>query len=153
MSVPYAIAKLAFSLVMVFSYPLLCDPARSALDQLLAKMVVRGSAERLATWNGLYQFRHYTETFLLVAIPTAIAVFAANMAALFMDVFSSLCGSLLVFIFPSLYFIKLATPKMYNYRIHNWEKSLVAVNIFVGSAVAIIGTFDSVKNIVKAILR
>ncbi len=151
MSVPYAIAKLAFSLVMVFSYPLLCDPARSALDQLIGKLVVRGSAERHATWTNLYQFRHYTETFLLVAIPTAIAVFATNMAALFMDVFSSLCGSLLVFIFPSLYFLKLATPKMYNYRIHTWEKSLVAVNVTVGSTVAIIGTFDSVKNIIKAI--
>lgn len=153
MSVPYAIAKLAFSLVMVFSYPLLCDPARSALDQLVTKLVVGGSAERLATWSSLYQLRHYTETFILVAVPTIIAVCAASMAALFMDVFSSLCGSLLVFIFPSLYFVKLAAPRMYNYRIHSWEKSLVAVNIFVGAAVAIIGTFDSVKNIIAAVLR
>lgn len=153
MTVPYAIAKMAFSLVMIFSYPLLCDPARETLDLLLGKMYVRGSAERLSSWTKIYQLRHYTQTFILVAVPTLIAVFAADLAALFLDVFSSLCGSLLTFIFPSLYFVKLAAPKMYNFRIHMWEKGFVGVNLLVGTAVAIIGTFDSVKNIIMAFLK
>lgn len=147
MSVPYAIAKLAFASVMVFSYPLICDPARSALDQLITRLVLFRAPQRHATWSRLGQLRHYFETVLLVALPTFIAVTAANYAALFLDIFSSLCGSLLVFIFPSLYFMKLARPKMYNFKIHGWERVLIFVNIFVGVSVAIIGTFDSIWTI------
>lgn len=149
MSVPYAIAKLAFASVMVFSYPLICDPARSALDQLIARLFLYRSPERGATWARLGQTRHYFETVILVALPTLIAVTAANYAALFLDIFSSLCGSLLVFIFPSLYFMKLSHPKMYNFRIHRWERVLIFVNIFVGCSVAAIGTFDSIWTISK----
>ena len=152
MSVPYAIAKLAFASVMVFSYPLLCDPARSALDQLITRLILFRSPERHSSWARLTQFRHYFETVLLVALPTLIAVTAAKFAALFLDIFSSLCGSLLVFIFPSLYFLKLAQPKMYNFRIHHWERTLIFVNIFVGVTVAVIGTFDSIWTI-ATILR
>lgn len=151
MTIPYAVAKLAFASVMVFSYPLLCDPARSALDQLLTRLFVRGSSERFSTWTKYGQLRHYLETVLLVALPTIIAVTAADYAALFLDIFSSLCGSLLVFIFPALYFVKLSHPKMYNYRIHFWERSLVFVNLFVGAAVAIVGTLDSVLTIMKSV--
>ena len=148
MSIPYAIAKLAFASVMVCSYPLICDPARSALDQLVTRLVlIKASPERHSTWSRYGQLRHYLETVLLVALPTLIAVTAANMAALFLDIFSSLCGSLLVFIFPSLYFLKLSHPKMYNFKIHNWERALIFVNIFVGVSVAIIGTFDSIWTI------
>ena len=143
MTMSYAIAKLAFASVMVFSYPLLCDPARSALDQLITRLVLFRAPERHSSWARLFQLRHYTETILLVAVPTLIAVTAAKFAALFLDIFSSLCGSLLVFIFPSLYFMKLAQPKMYNFKIHSWERALIFVNIFVGVSVAIIGTFDS----------
>ena len=152
MSIPYAIAKLAFASVMVFSYPLLCDPARSALDQLITRLVLFRSPERHSSWSRLTQLRHYIETILLVALPTLIAVTAANFAALFLDIFSSLCGSLLVFIFPSLYFLKLAQPKMYNFRIHSWERAFIFVNIFVGVSVALIGTFDSIWTIIR-ILR
>lgn len=147
MSFSYAVAKLAFSSVMVFSYPLICDPARSALDQLITRLVLFGAPERHAKWSRLGHFRHYFETVLLVALPTFIAVTAANYAALFLDIFSSLCGSLLVFIFPSLYFMKLAQPKLYNFKIHFWERVLIFVNIFVGVSVAIIGTFDSIWTI------
>ena len=143
MTMSYAIAKLAFASVMVFSYPLLCDPARSALDQLITRLVLFRAPERHSSWARLFQLRHYTETILLVAVPTLIAVTAAKFAALFLDIFSSLCGSLLVFIFPSLYFMKLAQPKMYNFKIHSWERALIFVNILVGVSVAIIGTFDS----------
>jgi amino acid permease len=147
MSVSYAIAKLAFASVMVFSYPLICDPARSALDQLITRLILFRAPERHATWSRLGHFRHYFETVLLVALPTFIAVTAANYAALFLDIFSSLCGSLLVFIFPSLYFMKLSRPKLYNFKIHIWERVLIFVNIFVGVTVAIIGTFDSIWTI------
>lgn len=150
MTFPYAIAKLAFASVMVFSYPLLCDPARSALDQLITRLVLfRSPPERHSSWAHVAKLRHYAETALLVLIPTLIAVTAAKFAALFLDIFSSLCGSLLVFIFPSLYFLKLAQPKMYNFKIHSWERVLVFVNIFVGITVAIIGTFDSIWTIVR----
>lgn len=152
MSVPYAIAKLAFASVMVFSYPLICDPARSALDQLITRLVlIKASPSRHASWARFTQLRHYLETVLLVALPTVIAVTAANYAALFLDIFSSLCGSLLVFIFPALYFRKLAQPKLFNFKIHSWERALIFVNIFVGVTVAVIGTFDSVWTIIKLI--
>jgi amino acid permease len=148
MSVPYAIAKLAFASVMVFSYPLICHPARSALDQLVTRLVlIKAPPQRHLTWSKFGALRHYTETVLLVAIPTLIAVTAADYAALFLDIFSSLCGSLLVFIFPSLYFLKLSHPKMYNFRIHSWERCLIYVNIVVGITVAFIGTFDSFRTI------
>lgn len=149
MTYPYAIAKLAFASVMVFSYPLLCDPARSALDQLITKLVLFRSPERHSSWSHVAKLRHYSETVLLVLVPTLIAVTAAKYAALFLDIFSSLCGSLLVFIFPSIYFMKLAQPKMYNFKIHSWERVLVFVNIFVGISVAAIGTFDSIWTISK----
>lgn len=151
MSVSYAIAKLAFASVMVFSYPLICDPARSALDQLITRVVLYSSPESHVTWSRLGHFRHYFETVLLVTLPTFIAVTAASYAALFLDIFSSLCGSLLVFIFPSLYFMKLARPKFYNFKIHFWERVFIYVNIFVGVSVAIIGTFDSIWTVITLI--
>ena len=150
-SISYAIAKLAFASVMVFSYPLVCDPARSALDQLVTRLVLFRAPQRQAGWSRIIQLRHYLETVILVALPTLIAVTAANYAALFLDIFSSLCGSLLVFIFPSLYFLKLSQPKMYNYQIHSWEKVLIYVNLFVGTTVAFIGTLDSIWTIINVI--
>jgi amino acid permease len=152
MTIPYAIAKLAFASVMVCSYPLLCHPARSALDQLICRVCVGSSPTRAQKWVSMAQTRHYCETIVLVAVPTAIAVFAADLAALFLDVFSSLCGSLIVFVFPALYFLKLAQPKLYNFRVHRWERAFVGVNVFVGISVAIMGTFDSVKTMARVLM-
>ena len=153
MSAPYAVAKLAFAAVMVCSYPLLCAPARSALDQLVGRVLVRQAPTRAHAWARLASTRHYCETLLLVALPTAVAVCAADLAALFLDVFSSLCGSLIVFVFPALYFLRLARPKLYNYPVHPWERVLVWVNVLVGCVVAGIGTFDSLASMAKVLLR
>lgn len=134
---PYTIAQIALGIVLVCSYPLLCDPARACLDSL----VFGPSSSVNAT------FRHYLETSLIVAIPSAVAYFTQDKADGFLSLFSGLCGSLLVFVFPALFFLILSRP--FKYSVGKIESTLAYFCIGLGTVLAILSTTVNIMEFVK----
>lgn len=135
---PYTIAQLALVFVLICTFPLLCDPARSCLDALVfgTTSIVPAST------------RHYLETALIVALPTTIAFFAQNKADGFLSLFAGFCGSLLVFAFPGAFFIILS--RRFKYSISPIEKALAYFCVALGAILAILSTFVNVKNLIGA---
>lgn len=128
---PYAIAQLLVALIIILSFPLLCDPARSCIVFLLEK------------WTGPPQTamadvtRNLIITAGLVVYSGLVAVFGDEALLSIMGVFSAFCGSLLMFIFPSVYFLRLS----YKYRMTNLEKILAYGSIVLGVFVLIFGSY------------
>lgn len=135
---PYTIAQLALGFVMICSFPLLCDPARSCLDSLIFSS---SSAVSATT-------RHYLETALIVAVPTAIAFFLKDQAESFLSLFAGFCGSLLVFSFPGAFFVILS--RRFKYSITNTERYLAYFCVGLGIVLAILSTYVSVNTIISS---
>ena len=111
---------------MVFSYRLLCDPARSALDQLITRLVLFRSPGVIPLGLRFTQLRHlHLKQSSLVALPTLIAVTAANFAALF-STFSPVSAVPTCFS-SSRHFISWSLPsrKCTISRIHSWERAFI----------------------------
>lgn len=132
---PYTIAKLLLGFVLICSFPLLCDPARSCLDSLCFGPTSSVSAS----------FRHYLETALIVAVPTTVAFFFAKQANDFLSLFSGFCGSLLVFTFPGIFFIILS--RRFKYSISSVEKSLAYFCVVLGLILALTSTVANVRSL------
>jgi hypothetical protein len=128
----YAIAQLLVSCVIIVSFPLLCDPTKSCVDLLLTKAVGP------AAGNG--QMRNIAITASLVAGSAVVAMFAADAVLPILGAFTSLCGSMLMFIFPAIYFLRLS--KMY--KISMVERLICYGDIAVGLLVMVFGTYFSV---------
>lgn len=143
-STAYAIGQLAMSLVLIASYPLQCDPTRTASDQLLLQLLTSGGHPRL---------RHYLWTVLLVIMPLTIAVTLRAYVMPILEVFSSACGSLLVFILPPYYFLKVAKLDVHNaktaMKVHKLETILAYSNMLFGVVVLVGGTIGAVIDMVK----
>lgn len=125
---PYIIAKLLLGFVLICSFPLLCDPARSCLDSLIfgASSTISATA------------RHYSETALIVAVPTAIAYFCAKEADDFLSFFSGVCGSLLVFTFPGAFFVILS--RKFKFSMSPVEKALAYFCVGLGIVLAVLSS-------------
>ena len=134
---PYVIAKLLLGFVLICSFPLLCDPARSCLDSLIF-----GSSSTVSA-----TVRHYTETGLIVAVPTAVAYFCAKEADNFLSFFSGLCGSLLVFSFPGAFFIILS--RKFKFSISPVEKALAYFCVGLGIVLAILSSIANGDKLVS----
>lgn len=132
---PYTLAKLLLGFVLVCSFPLLCDPARSCLDSLCF-----GSASTVSA-----SLRHYLETGLIVAVPTAIAFFLKDEADGFLSLFSGFCGSLLVFTFPGIFFLILS--RRFKYSMSPAEKVLAYFCVFLGLFLATTSTIANVQSL------
>ncbi|PJF18547.1 Amino acid transporter domain-containing protein [Paramicrosporidium saccamoebae] len=128
----YAIAQLLVSCVIIVSFPLLCDPTKSCVDLLLTKAI--GPA------GGNGQVRNIGITGGLVAGCAVVAMFAADAVLPILGAFTSLCGSMLMFIFPATYFLRLS--KMY--KISMKERIICYIDIAVGLLVMVFGTYFSV---------
>jgi sodium-coupled neutral amino acid transporter 11 len=128
----YAIAQLLVSCVIIVSFPLLCDPTKSCVQFLLTKAIGP------AAGNG--QLRNMAVTAALVSGSAIVAMFAADAVLPILGAFTSLCGSLLMFIFPAIYFLRLGKL----YKISAKEKIVCYVDIIVGIIVMIFGTFFNV---------
>lgn len=121
----YAAGKLAIGATVILSFPLLLDPTRSALDHLLT----RGT-------KGPSAVRHYGVTAALVSVSAIIASQFAKHVQGILNVFSSFAGSLLMFVFPALYFLRM----QYKYPVHATERTIAWVDIIVGAVMAVVGT-------------
>lgn len=135
----YAIARLVVACVILVSYPLLCDPTKSCMDFLVCKW--------LGQPKGNGNIRNLTITASLVISSALVAMVAADQVLPILGLFSSLCGSLLMFIFPALYFLKLENQR---YRISKGEKMVAYVDIVVGAIVLIFGTYFNAQELIRA---
>ena len=133
---PYTIAQLALSFVLICSFPLLCDPARSCLDSL-----VFGPASSVSP-----VLRHYLETALIVVLPASVAYTVQDKADDFLSLFSGFCGSLLVFTFPGSFFLILS--RRFKYSVSKLEKSLAFLCIGLGLVLALLSSAVTLKKIV-----
>lgn len=125
----YAIAQLLVACVIIVSFPLLCDPTKSCVFMLLNKTIGPAPGEG--------QIRNISVTAALVGGSTVVAMFAAKAVLPILGAFTSLCGSLLMFIFPAIYFLKLGKL----YKISPTERILCYVVIVTGVVVMIFGTY------------
>lgn len=131
----YMIGKLLIGLVLVLSYPLLCDPCRSTIDGAIAKITGRPSSKSF--------MRSAAITVGLVSFTTLIAATCADLAGVILDAFVSFSGSLMVFIFPAAFFLKLSN----KYRISIPERILAYVNIVFGLVLMVIGSYFNIKTL------
>lgn len=151
-STAYAVGQFAMSLVLIASYPLQCDPTRTASDQLLMQAVGQSG-----NWlSRHHKVRHYGWTVLYVAVPCLIAVTLRPYVMPILEVFSSACGSLLVFILPPFYFLRVAKLEGVDggkiesgMRVHKWEKVLAYANMLFGAVVLVGGTVGAVIDMVR----
>jgi len=140
MTMPYAIAQLLVGLVVVFSFPLLAGPTRGSIDRLL-EMAFSSSP---AFFERISMIRHFGLTALITSFCVFIAATIPDLALNILGLFSALCGSLLLFIFPSLYFLKLQK----HYRTMTIERSLAYVEIVLGLIVMVMGTYTGIMDMI-----
>ncbi len=139
-TLPYAVAQLLVALVIILSYPLLCDPTKKCVNLLLEKAI--GPPMNRASDHA----RNLALTAGLVASSALIAMYAATAVRPILGAFTSLCGSLLIFIFPSLFFLRLAPGK---YSISGAERAAAYACIAIGIILAIFGTFFNVQKTIS----
>lgn len=132
----YAIAQFAVAVVIIFSFPLLADPARAGFDQIFT-LITGGSSK------GSSMIRHYSITAIIVAVSLIISITCKDVVLTILNVFTALCGSLLMFIFPALYFLRLSP----RYPVSIIERILAYVNIVFGTVILIFGTISGVKDL------
>ena len=125
MNLPYALGKLAIGITIIVSYPLLLDPVRSAMDHLITR-----GAKAPST------VRHYALTVGFVATSALIAATFADLINGVLDVFSSFAGSLLIFVFPALYFLRMS----YKYPVSGIERSAAYFITVFGAVLCVFGT-------------
>lgn len=135
----YAVAQLLVACVIILSFPLLCDPTKSCVDFLVSKTV--GLPTRSTA-----HIRNISITATLVASSAGLAMFAADALLPVLGVFTSLCGSMLMFILPSLFFLRLGD----RYRITAVERMTAFFDIFVGIIVLVFGTYFSLMECIAA---
>ena len=123
--IAFVIGKAAIAITIVLSYPLLLDPARSSAMFLINKGQGKPS-----------QAKHTLVTAVFVAAAGLIGGFFFNQVNPLMNIFTSLAGSTLSFIFPALYFMRLK----YKYPVASVELIFSYIVLIVGSICAVIGT-------------
>ena len=136
----YAVAQLVVAVVILVSYPLLCAPTKSCVDFLLCK--------RFGSATGKYiHIRNISITAGLVLSSALVAMVSANDVLDILGLFSAFCGSLLMYIFPALYFLRLGHSIKGQYPISKTERVVAYVDIALGTVVLIFGTFFNAQDL------
>lgn len=148
----YIGGKGAIAATIVLSYPLLLNPARDAAIFLLS-----GGANSTSVASSMFSL----VTIGFVAISALVGAFLYAQVGPIMDIFTSLAGAALAFVFPALYFIRLSTtsrsqdikdedPKATVYfRANKFERLISYVVLVLGVVVVCIGTGVAVMNMIN----
>lgn len=129
---------------LILSYPLILDPFRTCLEVVIKKIFgFSGRKETTSIWNlGL------TASILIVMLlPSIIFINSPKVPEDILGLMVALSGPAMLFIFPSLFFLKLGSKKMTNesnFRIFKWENVLSYILIATGVIVTLTGTYDSI---------
>lgn len=149
-SVFYAIARMSVGVVLICSYPLQLDPTRAAADHLLSRILSK--TRFIEAYKKANMKRHVIWTFALIFIPMLFAIVAADYTELVLELFSSACGALLVFVLPSVYFLKLAKKEKIMMVVFR-EKMLAYFNLIFGIIVCIGGTIGAFIDVYRKIFN
>lgn len=136
----YNLGRLMMAVVLILSYPLLLDPCRGTIEGALGKFF-----GGLHVWKATASVRSIVITVVLIAISAFVGIFFAPLAGVILNACTAFSGSLMVFIFPSIFFLKLGD----RYRIQAWERGTAYFNIAFGVVFMVMGTFFSVKSIIQ----
>jgi amino acid permease len=140
MTTVFAVAKLAVAVVLILSFPLLADPTRGAIDSLFS--IITGDSEG---FKNAATVRHYAETVAVVLIPLLVAVSTGIASLAILDIFSSFFGSILVFVLPPLFFLKLKR----KYITRPIERGLAYFVLAMGVIIAILGPIAPIADLLK----
>jgi len=143
MSLPYAVAQLLVGLIIILSFPLLSDPARSCVEFLLTKWTGAPPSAHIETLSP----RNLVTTGALVAYAGLVAMFFADTILTILGAFTALCGSLLMFVFPSMYFLRLS----HRYEVTRAEHALALFSVLFGVLVLLFGTYFNALDTWRAI--
>lgn len=121
---PYMFAKFCIGLVLILSFPLLQDPTRGALNQLLPGDAAKASQLRLSLIS-----------IGLIAVAALIAMFAADSVENLMDFLAVVSGAFICFILPPAFFYRLR----YKYPVSRTERVCMWVSGAVGVVCLICG--------------
>jgi amino acid permease len=136
----YSIGKILMAQVLIISYPLLLDPARGTIEGALAIF-----CQRLPGWDKTRLIRHVLLTVSMVAGCALIAIKFPTEADTINQATTAFSGSLMVFILPSAFFLKLRK----HYRTHFAETIAAWFNIVFGLAFMVGGTYFSVSTLLS----
>lgn len=139
MTTVFAVAKLAVAIVLILSYPLLADPTRGALDSLFS--IITGDSEG---FRNAATIRHYAETAAVVLIPLLVAVTTGVASLSILDIFSSFFGSILIFVLPPVFFLKLKR----KYITRPIERGLAYFVAVMGVIIAIVGPIAPIADLI-----
>ncbi|PJF16565.1 hypothetical protein PSACC_03614 [Paramicrosporidium saccamoebae] len=131
----YQAGSLLVAVVLILSYPLLLDPARGTIEGALIRFA--GGAPHSAS-------RSLIITFVLVALPTFIALTFKERVLNILDVFVAFTGALLLFIFPGGFFLRFQD----KYHVSPIERVLAYISVAFGFVLMIFGTYYSVVDLV-----
>ena len=134
---PYAIAQLLIAVVLILSFPLLADPFRASIEQIIKLSNPKAPAQSSTRLTII--------TVVLVASCAFMAIKFGDDGLNYLGIFTALSGSLLVFIFPSLYFLTLIPTQ----KISIVERSFAYFNIVFGVFLLILGTYYKVLKVLK----
>jgi len=141
----FQIGRVCISLSSLLSYPLIIIPARSCLEWLTHELYVlrskASSYEQLRNWEEGSKVRFYLETVFIIALSYFLAIYFSGLEKIF-ALFGALAGSMVVYIFPSLYFLK-AIRENPNSSSGVWMGVLAAVNVLLGVVLFFVGTMYS----------
>lgn len=125
----FAIARGVVVLVIMVSFPLLLDPARSSLNSMLP------FPDSTA--------RHFGVTFLLTVLPLVTVLSFGWKVDDFLSLLSAICGSFLVFIAPPVFFLRLQSKMV----VHGWERVGAYVLFAFGLIVLATGTYSTASKL------
>lgn len=126
----YVLAKLLVGVMLVLSYPLILDPCRATIEGVIN--LVRGTpGARSSSLSSL------AITGALVGAPLLVGIFCRKLALMILSLFTGLSGSLLLFVFPSLFFLALQS----KYRVSPLERIAAYFNILFGMVILVGSTY------------
>jgi amino acid permease len=140
MTTIFAVAKLAVAVVLILSYPLLADPTRGALDSLFS--IITGDSEG---FRNAATLRHYLETATVVLVPLIVAVVSGKKSLGILEISSSFFGSILVFVLPPLFFLKLKR----KYITRPIERGLAYFVLVMGAIITLIGPIAPIADLLE----
>lgn len=134
----YAIARLMMAIMLILTYPLLLDPCRGTIEGALA--LISPSFKKPS------MIRSVIITAAIMTISGLIGYFKPSEAGKILGCTVAFSGSLMVFVFPSAYFLKLGD----RYKVHNIERIAAFGLIVFGIVFMGVGTFFNIKGIISS---
>lgn len=128
--ITYIIARIILTLVNSLSFPLLVLPARSCVEWPFYAFLPAFMA-RIAGGKRASLLFHFLLTFLIVFITAIVAYFSTSIQTIF-GLVGAVCGSLLVYVLPSLYYLKCKGKDALESKLFSMETVACYFNIIIG---------------------